>query len=182
MGRINWEPINLLSILVCNFNNRNQRWESQRSAFHCWIYKRGCRGDWWVPSEFSRFHGSRPKCKYWTNLFGGLCNTFNKRKWSRQTMDGFMHDTQLPFQNLSQEKIQDETFYSAKSHGSDYWCGWWSYYLNDQRICKKEGMFFMRFSSKVWYERRLYYGEMDDNVCLCKLSAGQKQTFSFYDW
>ena len=49
MGRINWEPINLLSILVCNFNNRNRRWESQRSAFHCWIYKRGCRGDWWFP-------------------------------------------------------------------------------------------------------------------------------------
>ena len=53
------------------------------------------------------------------NLVGGLCNTFNKRKPSRQTMDGFMHDTQLHFQNLSQEKIQDETFYSAKSHGSD---------------------------------------------------------------
>ena len=29
-------------------------------------------------------------------------------------MDGFMHDTQLPFQNLSQEKIQDETYIQQK--------------------------------------------------------------------
>ena len=43
------------------------------------------------------------------NLAGGLCNTFNKRKPSRQTMAGFMNDTQSSFQNLSQEKIQDET-------------------------------------------------------------------------
>ena len=32
--------------------------------------------------------------KTWKNLVGGLCNTFNKRKPSRQTMDGFMNDIQ----------------------------------------------------------------------------------------
>ena len=31
------------------------------------------------------------------NLAGGLCNTFNKRKPSRQTMDGFMNDTDNVF-------------------------------------------------------------------------------------
>ena len=41
----------------------------------------------------------------WENLVGGLCDTFNKRKPSRQTMDGFMNDIQSSFENISHEKI-----------------------------------------------------------------------------
>ena len=41
------------------------------------------------------------------NLVGGLYDTFNKRKPSRQTMGGFMNDIQSSFENLSQEKIQN---------------------------------------------------------------------------
>ena len=48
------------------------------------------------------------------NLVGSLCNTFNKGKPSRQTMDGFIHDTQPSFQNLIQERIQDETYIQQK--------------------------------------------------------------------
>ena len=36
----------------------------------------------------------------------------------------------------------------AKSHGSDYCCGWWSCHLQEQWICKKGGLIFMRFSTK----------------------------------
>ena len=43
----------------------------------------------------------------WKNLVGGLYDTFNKRKSSRQTMGGFMNDIQASFENLSQEKIQN---------------------------------------------------------------------------
>ena len=43
----------------------------------------------------------------WKNLVGGLYDTFNKRKPSRQTMGGFMNDIQASFENLSQEKIQN---------------------------------------------------------------------------
>ena len=50
----------------------------------------------------------------WKSLVGDICNTFNKRKPSRQTMAGFMNDTQSSFQNLSQEKIQDETDTQSK--------------------------------------------------------------------
>ena len=42
----------------------------------------------------------------WTNLVGGLCDTFHKWKPSRQTMDGFMNDIQFSFENISHEKIQ----------------------------------------------------------------------------
>ena len=41
------------------------------------------------------------------NLVGGLYDTFNKRKPSRQTMGGFMNDIQASFENLSQKKIQN---------------------------------------------------------------------------
>ena len=43
----------------------------------------------------------------WKNLVGGLYDTFNKRKPSRQTMGGFMNDIHSSFENLSQEKIQN---------------------------------------------------------------------------
>mgnify|MGYP001236142609 FL=1 len=43
----------------------------------------------------------------WKNLVGGLYDTFNKQKPSRQTMGGFMNDIQASFENLSQEKIQN---------------------------------------------------------------------------
>ena len=94
-------------------------------------------------------------------------------------MDGFMNDTRSSFQNLRQEKIQGETDAQSKvmeviidaDGGHTTW-----------RAAKKEGIIFMRFLSQVWYERLLYYGEIDDKFCLCKLSASQKQTFSFYDW
>ena len=43
----------------------------------------------------------------WKNLVGGLYDTFNKRKPSRQTLGGFMNDIQASFENLSQEKIQN---------------------------------------------------------------------------
>ena len=76
----------------------------------------------------------------WKNLVGGLYDTFNKRKPSRQTMGGFMNDIQASFENLSQEKIHTAIdMHSAKSNGSDYCCWWWSYYLNMQWICKKRG-------------------------------------------
>ena len=43
----------------------------------------------------------------WKNLVGGLYETFNKWKPSRQMMGGFMNDRHFSFQNLSQEKIQN---------------------------------------------------------------------------
>ena len=43
----------------------------------------------------------------WKNIAGGLYDTFNKRKPSRQTLGGFMNDIQSSFENLSQEKIQN---------------------------------------------------------------------------
>ena len=43
----------------------------------------------------------------WKNLVGGLYDTFNKRKPSRQSMGCFMNDIQSSFENLSQEKIQN---------------------------------------------------------------------------
>ena len=43
----------------------------------------------------------------WKNLVGGLYDTFNKRKPSRQTMGGFMNDIHSSFENLRQEKIQN---------------------------------------------------------------------------
>ena len=69
----------------------------------------------------------------------------------------------------------------AKSHGSDYCCGRWSCHLHEQWICKKGALIFMRFSTKFWCEKHLYYGEIHDDFCLCKLSANQKSVFSFYD-
>ena len=91
-------------------------------------------------------------------------------------MDGFMNDIQWSFENISHEKIQHAIDIQQKV-------------MEKQKVMeaiisykKKEGIIFMRFSTKVWHEKRLYYGEIDDNICLCKLSAGQKQTFSFYDW
>ena len=42
------------------------------------------------------------------NLAGGLCNTFNKRKPSRQTMDGFMNDIQYSFENISHKKFRTQ--------------------------------------------------------------------------
>ena len=72
------------------------------------------------------------------NLVGGLYDKFNKRTPSRQTMAGFINDIQTCFENLSQEKEDSERDrYSAKSYGSDYCCGWWSYYLHEKWICKK---------------------------------------------
>eukprot|EP00493_Phyllostaurus_siculus_P019722 UN20035 len=41
-------------------------------------------------------------------------------------MGGLMNDIQTSFENLSQEKISEHDRHSAKSHGSDYYCGWWS--------------------------------------------------------
>ena len=41
------------------------------------------------------------------NLVGSLYDTFNKRKLSRQTMDGFMNDIVFSCENLSQEKVQN---------------------------------------------------------------------------
>ena len=43
----------------------------------------------------------------WKNLVGGLYDTFNKRKPSRQTMGGFYNDINSSFENLSQEKIRN---------------------------------------------------------------------------
>ena len=43
----------------------------------------------------------------WKNLAGSLYDTFNKRQPSRQSMGGFMNDIQSPFENHSQEKIQN---------------------------------------------------------------------------
>ena len=43
----------------------------------------------------------------WKNLIGGLYDTFNKRKPSRQTNGGFINDINSSFENLSQEKIQN---------------------------------------------------------------------------
>ena len=43
----------------------------------------------------------------WKNLLGGLYDTFNKRKPSRQTNGGFINDINSSFENLSQEKIQN---------------------------------------------------------------------------
>ena len=50
----------------------------------------------------------------WKNLVGGLCNTVNKRKPSRQTMDAFMNDIQSSFENISQEDIQDAIYIQPK--------------------------------------------------------------------
>ena len=49
----------------------------------------------------------------WKNLVGGLCNTFNKRKPSRQTMDALFSEYQ-PGENSGRN------LYSAKRQGSDY--------------------------------------------------------------
>ena len=43
----------------------------------------------------------------WKNLIGGLYDTFNKRKPSRQTNGRFINDINSSFENLSQEKIQN---------------------------------------------------------------------------
>ena len=43
----------------------------------------------------------------WKNLVGGLYETFNKWKPSRQMMGGFINDTHYSFENLIQEKIQN---------------------------------------------------------------------------
>ena len=43
----------------------------------------------------------------WKNLLGGLYDTFNKRKQSRQTNGRFINDITSSFENLSQEKIQN---------------------------------------------------------------------------
>ena len=41
------------------------------------------------------------------NLAGGLYSTFQKRKPSRQTIDGFINDINCTWEELSQEKIQN---------------------------------------------------------------------------
>ena len=43
----------------------------------------------------------------WKDLVGGLYDTFNKRKSSRQTMSRFMNVIHSSFENMSQEKIQN---------------------------------------------------------------------------
>ena len=73
--------------------------------------------------EIDGFPVNSPDCmvqdqnlnKTWKNLVGGLCNTFNKRKPSRQTMDGFMNDTHSSFENIRHEKIQPKLIF-GKSH------------------------------------------------------------------
>ena len=44
----------------------------------------------------------------WKNLAGGLYNTFQKRKPLWQTIGGFINDIKFTWENLSQEKIQNE--------------------------------------------------------------------------
>ena len=43
----------------------------------------------------------------WKNLLGGFYESFNKRKPSRKTNDGFINDIKSSFENLSQKKIQN---------------------------------------------------------------------------
>ena len=110
----------------------------------------------------------------WKNLAGGLYDTFNNRKPSRQSVGGFMNDIQSSSENLSQENIQSTIDIQPKvmeaiiasdgGHTSDL---------------QKAEINFYEISIKSWYENHLYYWEIDDNVCLCKLSEGQKSGFSF---
>ena len=41
----------------------------------------------------------------WKNLVGGLYDTFNNRKPSRQPMGGFMNDIHSSFENVSKNVI-----------------------------------------------------------------------------
>ena len=42
----------------------------------------------------------------WKDLVGGLYDTFNKRKASRQTMNGFKNDIISSCENVGQEKFR----------------------------------------------------------------------------
>ena len=107
MGRIHWEPINLLCILVCKFNNESPRWESQRSLIFEFTNKDVEEIDDFAVNSLGCMVQDQSVNNTWKNLVGGLYDTFNKRKPSRQTMGGFMNDIQASFENLSQENIQN---------------------------------------------------------------------------
>ena len=72
--------------------------------------------------EIGGFPVNSPDCmvqdqsvdKTWKN-FVGVCNTFNKRKPSRQNMDGFMNDIHSSFENIRHEKIQPKLIFGKKS-------------------------------------------------------------------
>ena len=79
----------------------------------------------------------------WKNLVGGLYETFNRWKPSRQMMGGFMNDIRSSFENLSPEKIQNAIDIQQKIMEQSC-CTGWSYNLHDQWNCDRRRMIFMR--------------------------------------
>ena len=71
----------------------------------------------------------------WINSASGLNDTFQKRKPSRKTKEGFINDINFSFENLSQEKIQKAIDLQPKNNGNNNRCKWWSYQLHAYWIC-----------------------------------------------
>ena len=85
----------------------------------------------------------------WKHVAGGLYDTFNKRKPSRQTMGGFMNDIQASFANLSQEKIQNAIDIQPKVMEAIIAAdGGHTIYMSSGSAKKGGGVIFMRFSTK----------------------------------
>ena len=88
--------------------------------------------------NFQKFAGClRVKIKVWIKLGKILLLAYVRRSINGKLIGKLWLHERYPilFSEFQLGENSGRNWYSVKSHGSDYWCGWWSYYLNG--ICKK---------------------------------------------
>ena len=127
-----------------------------------------------------KFNFFLKKTCFYKRYISPIVETFSKKYFQKKKRIKFFHQ---------KVKFLVEMFFSFHHNSSGYFLEvskkvpfppyyrqfWQNPILIEENI-------FRRFSTTFWYEKRLYYGEIDWEVYLHKLSGGQKKKLSFYDW